>query len=152
MSLFNTFYWKKSTEQVSLPHAVAQRGQWVTHRSRSHIGLLAAHAARRGESPLAKASARSVRPLNFRSATFSAIATIAAFYDTAAAAVARHLDAGRTVAVIAEGDPRFYGSYMHLHARLTPKYPCEVVAGVTGMSGCWSAAGAFLKKFLRSAP
>ena len=67
---------------------------------------------------------------------------IAAFYDTAAAAVARHLDAGRTVAVIAEGDPLFYGSYMHLHVRLTPKYPCEIVAGVTGMSGCWSAAGA----------
>ncbi len=30
----------------------------------------------------------------------------------------RHLDAGRTVAVISEGDPLFYGSYMHLHVRL----------------------------------
>ena len=30
---------------------------------------------------------------------------------------------------------------MHLHARLAPRYPTEVVAGVTGMSGCWSAAG-----------
>jgi precorrin-2/cobalt-factor-2 C20-methyltransferase len=67
---------------------------------------------------------------------------LAAFYDASAAAVARHLDAGRTVAIIAEGDPLFYGSYMHLHVRLAPKYPCEIVAGVTGMSGCWSAAGA----------
>jgi precorrin-2/cobalt-factor-2 C20-methyltransferase len=67
---------------------------------------------------------------------------LAAFYDTAAATVARHLDAGRTVAVIAEGDPLFYGSYMHLHVRLAGKYPHEIVAGVTGMSGCWSAAGA----------
>jgi len=67
---------------------------------------------------------------------------LAAFYDTAAATLARHLDAGRTVAVIAEGDPLFYGSYMHLHVRLAAKYPCEIVAGVTGMSGCWSAAGA----------
>jgi precorrin-2/cobalt-factor-2 C20-methyltransferase len=67
---------------------------------------------------------------------------LATFYDASAAAVARHLDAGRTVAVIAEGDPLFYGSYMHLHVRLAPKYPCEIVAGVTGMSGCWSAAGA----------
>ncbi len=67
---------------------------------------------------------------------------LAAFYDAAAAAVARHLDGGRSVAIIAEGDPLFYGSYMHLHVRLAPKYRCEVVAGVTGMSGCWSAAGA----------
>src|SRR5215813_14183032 len=67
---------------------------------------------------------------------------LAAFYDASAATVARHLDAGCTVAVIAEGDPLFYGSYMHLHVRLAPRYPCEIVAGVTGMSGCWSAAGA----------
>jgi precorrin-2/cobalt-factor-2 C20-methyltransferase len=66
---------------------------------------------------------------------------IRAFYDTAAAAVAQHLDAGRTVAVIAEGDPLFYGSYMHLHVRLAPRYSAEIVAGVSGMSGCWSAAG-----------
>ena len=46
-----------------------------------------------------------------------------------------------TVAVICEGDPLFYGSYMHLHARLAPRFPTEIVAGVTGMSGCWSAAG-----------
>ena len=64
------------------------------------------------------------------------------FYDDAAAKIAAHLEAGRTVAVICEGDPLFYGSYMHLHARLAPRFPTEIVAGVTGMSGCWSAAGA----------
>ncbi len=63
------------------------------------------------------------------------------FYDHAAAAIAAQLDAGRVVAVICEGDPLFYGSYMHLHARLAARYPAEIVAGVTGMSGCWSAAG-----------
>ena len=67
---------------------------------------------------------------------------IAAFYDSSAAAVARHLDAGRTVAVISEGDPLFYGSYMHLHVRLAPRYRVEIVPGVTAMSGCWSSAGA----------
>ena len=65
---------------------------------------------------------------------------LAAFYDASAAALARRLDAGRTVAVIAEGDPLFYGSYMHLHVRLAGTYRHEIVAGVTGMSGCWSAA------------
>jgi precorrin-2/cobalt-factor-2 C20-methyltransferase len=66
---------------------------------------------------------------------------IRAFYDEAARAVAARLDDGRTVAVIAEGDPLFYGSYMHLHVRLATRYPTEIVAGVTGMSGCWSAIG-----------
>jgi precorrin-2/cobalt-factor-2 C20-methyltransferase len=66
---------------------------------------------------------------------------IGGFYDAAAAAIAAHLDAGRVVAVICEGDPLFYGSYMHLHARLAARFSSEIVAGVTGMSGCWSAAG-----------
>jgi precorrin-2/cobalt-factor-2 C20-methyltransferase len=35
----------------------------------------------------------------------------------------------------------FYGSYMHLHTRLASRFSAEIVAGVTGMSGCWSAAG-----------
>jgi precorrin-2/cobalt-factor-2 C20-methyltransferase len=67
---------------------------------------------------------------------------IAAFYDACASAIAAHLDANRAVAVLCEGDPLFYGSYMHLHVRLSVRYPTEVVAGVTGMSGCWSAVGA----------
>ena len=68
--------------------------------------------------------------------------TIAAFYDDSAAAVSAHLNARRSVAVICEGDPLFYGSYMHLHVRLSPHYRTDVIAGVTGMSGCWSAIGA----------
>jgi precorrin-2/cobalt-factor-2 C20-methyltransferase len=67
--------------------------------------------------------------------------SIRAFYDSCAGTVAAHLDAGRSVAVVCEGDPLFYGSYMHLHVRLAPRYPAEVVPGVTGMSGCWSAVG-----------
>jgi precorrin-2/cobalt-factor-2 C20-methyltransferase len=67
---------------------------------------------------------------------------IAAFYDTCAGTIAAHLDANRAVAVLCEGDPLFYGSYMHLHVRLSVRYPTEVIAGVTGMSGCWSAVGA----------
>jgi precorrin-2/cobalt-factor-2 C20-methyltransferase len=63
------------------------------------------------------------------------------FYDGAAEKIAALLDAGKTVAVICEGDPLFYGSYMHMHTRLAARFPTEIVAGVTGMSGCWSAAG-----------
>ena len=63
------------------------------------------------------------------------------FYDGAAETIAAHLDKGRVVGVIAEGDPLFYGSYMHLHVRLAARYPTEIVPGVTGMSGCWSSTG-----------
>lgn len=66
---------------------------------------------------------------------------IAAFYEESAQAVAAHLEAGRTVAVLSEGDPMFYGSYMHLHVRLSGRFPTEVIPGVTAMSGCWSLSG-----------
>ncbi|MBB3318114.1 MULTISPECIES: precorrin-2 C(20)-methyltransferase [unclassified Rhizobium] len=66
---------------------------------------------------------------------------ITSFYDESAAAVADHLDVGRTVAVLSEGDPLFYGSYMHLHVRLASRYPTEVIPGISAMSGCWSLAG-----------
>jgi precorrin-2/cobalt-factor-2 C20-methyltransferase len=66
---------------------------------------------------------------------------IQGFFDEAASAIAAHLDAGRTVAVLSEGDPLFFGSYMHLHVRLMKQYPTNVIPGVTAMSGCWSAAG-----------
>ncbi len=66
---------------------------------------------------------------------------IQAFYEELARAVAAHLAKGRTVAVLSEGDPLFYGSYMHLHVRLSAAYETEVIPGVTAMSGCWSQAG-----------
>jgi precorrin-2/cobalt-factor-2 C20-methyltransferase len=66
---------------------------------------------------------------------------ITKFFDRAAEDVAAHLEAGRTVAVLSEGDPLFYGSYMHLHVRLAHRFDTEVIPGVTAMSGCWSMAG-----------
>lgn len=65
---------------------------------------------------------------------------IGSFYETAAASVAAELEAGRSVAVLSEGDPLFYGSYMHLHVRLAHRFPTEVIPGVTAMSGAWSQA------------
>lgn len=65
---------------------------------------------------------------------------LAGFYETVAAEIAGHLEAGRTVAVLAEGDPLFYGSYMHIHCRLAPRFATEIVPGITGMSGAWSQA------------
>ena len=69
------------------------------------------------------------------------VAALAAFYDDAAGQLADHLGAGRDVAILSEGDPFFYGSFMHLWRRLKDRFPVEVVPGVTGMSGCWTRAG-----------
>ncbi|MBB2496279.1 precorrin-2 C(20)-methyltransferase [Aquipseudomonas ullengensis] len=60
---------------------------------------------------------------------------ISDFYDTCAAQIALHLDAGRDVAVICEGDPFFYGSYMYLHDRLAERYEAQVIPGVCSMLG-----------------
>lgn len=66
---------------------------------------------------------------------------ITKFYEKSANSVAFHLEQGRNVAILSEGDPFFYGSYMHLHVRLAHRFQTEVIPGVTAMSGCWSAAG-----------
>jgi precorrin-2 C20-methyltransferase/precorrin-3B C17-methyltransferase len=68
------------------------------------------------------------------------------FYDASAEQLAEHLDAGRDVAVLCEGDPFFYGSYMYLHERLAHRYQTEVVPGVTSFSAAAAAAGTPLAK------
>jgi precorrin-2/cobalt-factor-2 C20-methyltransferase len=66
---------------------------------------------------------------------------ITGFYEQSVHSVERHLENGKTVAILSEGDPLFYGSYMHLHVRLAGRWPTEVIPGVTAMSGCWSQTG-----------
>ena len=68
------------------------------------------------------------------------LAALSAFYERATAALASRLQAGLDVALLAEGDPLFYGSFMHLFVRLKPDFACEIVPGVTGMAGCWASA------------
>ena len=73
---------------------------------------------------------------------FSYEDSLRGFYDDSAAEVAAHLDAGRDVAAICEGDPFFYGSFMYLHDRLSDIYTTEVVPGVCSMLACASVLGA----------
>jgi precorrin-2/cobalt-factor-2 C20-methyltransferase len=69
------------------------------------------------------------------------VTTLAAFYEGAVAVLSAHLEAGRDVALLSEGDPLFYGSFMHLYVRLRSRFPVTLVPGITGMAGCWAAAG-----------
>lgn len=63
-------------------------------------------------------------------------------YDRAAKELGAHLDAGRDVAVLCEGDPFLYGSFMYLFARLAERYPVEVVPGVSSLTACAATLGA----------
>lgn len=62
------------------------------------------------------------------------------FYRATAQTLGEELSCGRSVGLLAEGDPFFYSSFMHMWHRLESAYPVEVVPGVTGMSGCWTRA------------
>lgn len=66
--------------------------------------------------------------------------SISGFYREASERLSAHLAAGRSVGLLAEGDPFFFGSFMHMWRRLEESFPVEVVPGVTGMSGCWTRA------------
>ena len=71
---------------------------------------------------------------------------LAEFYDECAARLRAHLHAGRTVVVLAEGDPMFYGSFMYLHDRLSDDFPTEIVPGVTAVSGATAVAAQALAR------
>ncbi|MEM9715995.1 MAG: precorrin-2 C(20)-methyltransferase [Pseudomonadota bacterium] len=59
-----------------------------------------------------------------------------AAYDDGAALIEAELANGSDVAVLCEGDPFFYGSFMYLHARLSDRFACEVVPGVSSIMAC----------------
>ncbi|MEL7152332.1 MAG: precorrin-2 C(20)-methyltransferase [Pseudomonadota bacterium] len=60
-------------------------------------------------------------------------------YADAAVKITAHLDAGKDVVVLCEGDPFFYGSFMYLFARLSKAHPVEIVPGVSSLAGCTAA-------------
>jgi precorrin-2 C20-methyltransferase/precorrin-3B C17-methyltransferase len=64
---------------------------------------------------------------------------LAEFYEASAARLAAHLEAGRTVVLLAEGDPLFYGSFMYMHDRLADRFPTEVVPGVPSFAAATAA-------------
>jgi precorrin-2 C20-methyltransferase/precorrin-3B C17-methyltransferase len=65
---------------------------------------------------------------------------MAEFYEECAERLAAHLEAGRTVVVLAEGDPMFYGSFMYMHDRLSERFETEVVPGVPAFAAATAAA------------
>ena len=65
---------------------------------------------------------------------------IADFYERSARRLAEHLAAGRDVALLSEGDPLFYGSFMYMHDRLSGEFATEIVPGVPAFAAATAAA------------
>ena len=68
-------------------------------------------------------------------------AVMAEFYEEATRRLAAHLEAGRDVVVLCEGDPAFYGSYQHLHTRLSERFTASIVPGISSVSAAAAAVG-----------
>ncbi|MGM5595404.1 precorrin-3B C(17)-methyltransferase [Corynebacterium glucuronolyticum] len=67
-------------------------------------------------------------------------AALAQFYSEASERLAAHLDAGRTVAVLAVGDPMLYSSYQHL-SRLLADYPQRIIPGIPSVTAAADVLG-----------
>lgn len=67
--------------------------------------------------------------------------SLAAFYNESAAHLRALSNQGHEVGILCEGDPFFYGSFMHLYERLKDSQPIEVIPAITGMSAAWTATG-----------
>ncbi len=78
--------------------------------------------------------------IGFREAGY--VSAIRDLYGASADSIVAHLQDGRDVALLCEGDPLFYGSFLHMYDRIKGAHPAIVIPGITGMSGCWTAAQA----------
>jgi precorrin-2/cobalt-factor-2 C20-methyltransferase len=67
---------------------------------------------------------------------------LSAFYKEVTDHLIALAQSGEDVVVLCEGDPFFYGSFMHIYARVKDVVAVEVVPAITGMSGAWTATGA----------
>lgn len=61
-------------------------------------------------------------------------------YDTAATELAAELETGRDVALLCQGDPLFYGSFINIFTRLAGRFRIEIVPGVSSLTACAGAA------------
>jgi precorrin-2 C20-methyltransferase/precorrin-3B C17-methyltransferase len=115
--------------------------------------VVAFHSARHGRSIARGIAERYLRPGQIEEHLVYPVTTetsdhpggydgaMADFYAEAADRIAAHLTAGRDVALLAEGDPLFYSSYMHMHTRLAERFNAVIVPGVTSVSAASAATG-----------
>jgi precorrin-2 C20-methyltransferase / precorrin-3B C17-methyltransferase len=119
----------------------------------SEAQVIAYHSARHGRSIARSVAEPYLRPGQLEEALVYPVTTettdhpggydgaLAEFYELSAKRLAEHLDTGRDVVLLCEGDPFFYGSYMYMHERLADRYQAEAVPGVTSVSAASAVLG-----------
>ncbi len=119
----------------------------------AEAGVVAYHCAPHGRSVARSAAVPYLRPGQIEEVLRYPVTTegtdhpggyagaLADFYDEATHRLAAHLEYGRDVVVLCEGDPGFYGSYQHLHARLCRRFSAQIVPGVSSVSAAAAAVG-----------
>ncbi|MGH9013234.1 MAG: precorrin-2 C(20)-methyltransferase [Acidimicrobiia bacterium] len=118
-----------------------------------HCGVIAYFSAARRESNARRVAQGHVRPHHTEMRFVYPVTTeavvpdryetlLADLYDESAKRLAEVLDEGVDVAVLCEGDPFFFGSYMYLHTRLWDRYPTAVVPGVSSALAGAAVVGA----------
>ena len=61
-------------------------------------------------------------------------------YDNGAKKIEMYLQQGLNVVFLCEGDPLFFGSYIYLHQRLSARYQCQVIAGISAIHAATALA------------
>jgi len=117
----------------------------------SEASVIAFHSARHGRSIARAIAAPYLREGQIEEALVYPVTTettdhpggydgaIEEFYASAADRLMAHLDAGRDVVLLAEGDPLFFSSYMHMHKRIAGHFDTVIVPGVTSVSAASAA-------------
>jgi len=119
----------------------------------SEADVIAFHSARHGRSIARSIAAPYLREGQVEEALIYPVTTEATdhpggyegaiedFYAAAASRLRAHLHAGRDVVLLAEGDPLFFSSYMHMHKRIAGDFDTQIVPGVTSVSAATAALG-----------
>ena len=79
--------------------------------------------------------------ISFRSNQYKQI--LSQFYDNCCNEILSISNKNNDIVIICEGDPFFYGSFMHLYTRLLNRNEnnnIKVIPGITGMSAAWTAS------------
>ena len=115
------------------------------HRILTSVPAIAYPTLENGKSLAREIVAEFIRPEQIEipmSLPFSVERSAQPYYDIAAEKIAEHLNAGKDVAVLCEGEPMLYGSFIYLFNRLAGQFETEVIPGISSTFASAAMLGA----------
>lgn len=114
------------------------------HRILKSVPVIAYPTLENGKSLARAIVAEFIRPEQIEilmSLPFSVERSAQPYYDIAAEKIAERLKAGQDVAVLCEGEPMLYGSFIYLFNRLAGQFQTEVIPGISSTFACAAMLG-----------